>query len=97
MLRVAPGEFDVGQFEALVAEGRGEPGPRRHASASAELREALSLWRGDAYAEFADEDWAARKRSDSASCDSSRPRAWLTPTWRAAGRRDRPRSRIARR
>ena len=26
--------------------------------ASAALREALALWRGQAYAEFADEDWA---------------------------------------
>ena len=32
--------------------------------AAAALRQALDLWGGDAYAEFADEDWARPEASD---------------------------------
>ena len=51
-------DIDALQFEALVREGRevlrtGDP-----ATAATRLSEALSLWRGQPYAEVADEDWA---------------------------------------
>jgi WD40 repeat protein/DNA-binding SARP family transcriptional activator len=57
MLRL-PGEaFDVARFEGLLVEG-GKRLARDDAAAASAFREALELWRGEAYAEFADEDWA---------------------------------------
>lgn len=57
LLQVTPAQTDAGRFEHLVDEaGRtlaGDP-----AAAFAYLDEALALWRGAAYAEFADEDFA---------------------------------------
>ena len=50
--------FDVGRFEALLNDGRARLARDDPAGASSVFREALELWRGDAYAEFADEDWA---------------------------------------
>lgn len=58
VLRVPVEAFDVACFERSVAEGRARLGRDDPAAASAILREALALWRGEAYAEFADEDWA---------------------------------------
>nr|SBP00543.1 multi-domain regulatory protein [Nonomuraea gerenzanensis] len=55
VLRAEPESVDAGRFEALLLRARrtGEPEAR-----AALLREALGLWRGGAYAEFADEPWA---------------------------------------
>lgn len=58
VLRVEDDAFDVARFEAALVQARslrtrGEP-----AEAARTVREALASWRGDAYAEFADEDWA---------------------------------------
>jgi WD40 repeat protein/DNA-binding SARP family transcriptional activator len=58
MLQVTPDGCDVARFERGVAEAggclaRGDPG-----GASLAVRSALDLWRGPAYAEFADEEWA---------------------------------------
>ena len=50
---------DTVRFEALVADGRGLLAAGDAESAAAVLGEALSLWRGDALAEFVYEDWAA--------------------------------------
>jgi predicted ATPase/DNA-binding SARP family transcriptional activator len=49
-----PGGLDAGRFEALRAQAAGVPAPR----AAGLLDEALALWRGPAYAEFADRDFA---------------------------------------
>jgi WD40 repeat protein/DNA-binding SARP family transcriptional activator len=58
MLRL-PGEaFDVARFEGLLVEGRERLSGADMAAAASAFREALELWRGEAYAEFADEDWA---------------------------------------
>jgi WD40 repeat protein/DNA-binding SARP family transcriptional activator len=55
----APDEsFDVARFEGALAASGSAPVRDDPAAAMAVLREALALWRGDAYAEFADEDWA---------------------------------------
>lgn len=48
VLRVAPGELDLHEFERLLASGRDEE-PRERA---ATLREALGLWRGAPLADF---------------------------------------------
>lgn len=57
LLRVTPAQTDAGRFESLVGEaGRTLPGDPT--AALARLDEALGLWRGTAYAEFADEDFA---------------------------------------
>src|SRR5262249_43523833 len=49
---------DAWRFESLLAAARsdapGQPERARH-----DLEQALALWRGPAYAEFADEEWAA--------------------------------------
>jgi DNA-binding SARP family transcriptional activator len=53
-LRLASGALDAASFERLVATGRDALTASRHADAVARLTSALQLWRGDAYAEFAD-------------------------------------------
>jgi WD40 repeat protein/DNA-binding SARP family transcriptional activator len=58
MLEVADEAFDVARFEAAVAVGRSCLTRGDAAEAARVLRVGLGLWRGDAYAEFADEDWA---------------------------------------
>ena len=50
-----PGRIDAHAFRALAAEARTAPDPRRRARL---LTEALELWRGPAYADFADEPFA---------------------------------------
>jgi DNA-binding SARP family transcriptional activator len=57
-LTIADGELDAAEFERLVAEGRSLAGSGDDAGAVAVLDRALALWRGPAFAEFADEDWA---------------------------------------
>ena len=50
--------MDAWRFESLLTAARkaapGQPERARH-----DLEQALALWRGPAYAEFADEEWAA--------------------------------------
>jgi WD40 repeat protein/DNA-binding SARP family transcriptional activator len=58
MLEVPDDAFDVARFEGLVAEGQSRLARDDAVAASSALREALAVWRGDAYAEFADEEWA---------------------------------------
>lgn len=59
---VAQGGLDAAEFEALAAQGRTlvEGDPRL---ATELLDRALALWRGAAYADFADEPWALGERS----------------------------------
>ncbi|MFW6034510.1 MAG: AfsR/SARP family transcriptional regulator, partial [bacterium] len=58
VLDVHPDAVDAGRFECLVAEARDES-PRRPEDAAAALQESLALWRGQAFAEFADAEFAA--------------------------------------
>ena len=58
LLRMPDETFDVTCFERFVAEGSSRLERDEASAASPPLREALALWRGQAYAEFADEDWA---------------------------------------
>ncbi len=46
MLRVAPGDVDIEQFESLAAEGRGSLAAGEPERAAMRLGEALALWRG---------------------------------------------------
>jgi DNA-binding SARP family transcriptional activator len=55
LLRAEPDELDLGRFESLVADAGTAAEPARRAEL---LREALSLWRGSALAEFRDEPFA---------------------------------------
>ena len=55
--RVDAAEVDSLRFEELVRAGLGSIEPPE--SAAAKLTEALALWRGRPYAEFADEEFAA--------------------------------------
>ncbi len=57
-LRIGPEAFDVSRFERMLKEARVRRERGDPSAAAVELREALELWRGDPYAEFADEDWA---------------------------------------
>src|SRR5688572_15149330 len=57
LLEVDPERVDAGRFRRLLTEARGVS-PGRAADAAALIDAALSLWRGPAYAEFADEDFA---------------------------------------
>src|ERR1022692_1442242 len=54
LLDPGPGGLDADRFEALRGQAAGTPA----AQAAARLDEALALWRGPAYAEFADRDFA---------------------------------------
>ncbi|MFD7987808.1 BTAD domain-containing putative transcriptional regulator, partial [Kitasatospora indigofera] len=54
-LRLPAASVDAWRFGQLLDEARAEPGS---AAALGLLDEALALWRGAAYAEFADEPWA---------------------------------------
>ncbi len=58
LLRLPAEAFDVARFEGLLADARSRLAREDPAGAAALLREGLALWRGDAYEEFADEDWA---------------------------------------
>ena len=55
-LRVEPAEVDTGRFEELVRAGLGAAD--RSEVAAGRLEEALALWRGRPYAEFADDEFA---------------------------------------
>ncbi|TMR91344.1 AfsR/SARP family transcriptional regulator, partial [Nonomuraea basaltis] len=55
VLRVDPGSVDAGRFETLIGRAQHADDLRVRVSL---LREALDLWRGGAYAEFADEPFA---------------------------------------
>jgi WD40 repeat protein/DNA-binding SARP family transcriptional activator len=58
VLKLSAEAFDVSCFERAVVEGISRLEHDDAGAASAVLREAIILWRGHAYAEFADEDWA---------------------------------------
>ncbi|MDT0304969.1 BTAD domain-containing putative transcriptional regulator [Streptomonospora wellingtoniae] len=58
VLRAAPGAVDAGRFEAGVARGRALLVDARPGPALEELERSLQLWRGPAYAEFAEHPWA---------------------------------------
>lgn len=57
-LQAAPEAVDARRFEALVGESAQLLPAGRAAEALAGLDEALGLWRGPAYAEYAEEGWA---------------------------------------
>ncbi|MEV1176621.1 BTAD domain-containing putative transcriptional regulator, partial [Nonomuraea sp. NPDC049784] len=56
-IRLADDAVDAWRFERLVREAR-EHHHDKPAHARTLLEESLALWRGDAYAEMADEEWA---------------------------------------
>jgi predicted ATPase/DNA-binding SARP family transcriptional activator len=58
VLRVEPDALDLHRFERLVDEGRSLLARGLAADASVRLRDALSLWRGSALADFAYESFA---------------------------------------
>lgn len=58
LLRVEPGELDVERFERLAGEGRRALASGGAATGAKVLREALSLWRGPALADFPYEPFA---------------------------------------
>ncbi|MCC3766211.1 BTAD domain-containing putative transcriptional regulator [Streptomyces sp. UNOC14_S4] len=58
-LHASPDAVDAWRLEAAVGSAAALPPAR----ALERLREALELWRGPAYADFADEDWARGERS----------------------------------
>ncbi|MFG3436981.1 BTAD domain-containing putative transcriptional regulator [Nonomuraea sp. NPDC047897] len=55
-LRLPPEAVDAWRFEGLLGQARTDTDPR---AAQARLAEALGLWQGSAFAEVADEPWAA--------------------------------------
>ncbi|GGM24144.1 SARP family transcriptional regulator [Streptomyces fumigatiscleroticus] len=55
LLRVEPGQVDASRFALLTAEARRTSNVRERAGL---LADALALWRGPAYADFADEEFA---------------------------------------
>src|SRR6516162_11367154 len=58
LLRIFPEELDVSQFEQLVSEGREALAAGAAEQAARTLRQALSLWRGPALADFRYEPFA---------------------------------------
>ncbi|HET9170920.1 MAG TPA: BTAD domain-containing putative transcriptional regulator [Actinospica sp.] len=51
LLRVKPGELDLGEFERLAGEGRAALAREEAFAAARQLREALDLWRGEPLAD----------------------------------------------
>ncbi|HEX2048372.1 MAG TPA: BTAD domain-containing putative transcriptional regulator [Acidimicrobiales bacterium] len=62
LLAVGPDQVDALRFAAMVADGRAHLEKGRAGEASATLAGALALWRGDALADFAYEEFAAPER-----------------------------------
>jgi predicted ATPase len=58
LLSIEPGEFDAARFERLAMQGRAARARRDPETAGSVLREALSLWRGPALADFSDAPFA---------------------------------------
>jgi WD40 repeat protein/DNA-binding SARP family transcriptional activator len=58
LIRLPAESFDVACFERLLADARTKLTHDDAAGALCVTRDALDLWRGSAYAEFADEEWA---------------------------------------
>jgi DNA-binding SARP family transcriptional activator len=59
LLRVAPGALDAARFEGLTDKARRALAEGRADAAASMLREALGLWRGQAFQEFLDSDVGA--------------------------------------
>ena len=57
-LRVDPEHVDAARFEASIETAQAQLANRDPIAATATLRRGLDLWRGEAYGEFAHEDWA---------------------------------------
>ncbi|MGI5161671.1 BTAD domain-containing putative transcriptional regulator [Microbispora sp. CA-102843] len=57
-LALEPGDVDAWRFPRLVESAAGLLTEGRHAQVLEVVDEALALWAGPAYAEFADEEWA---------------------------------------
>jgi hypothetical protein len=57
-VRLPDEAVDAWRFESLLTAAR-KDAPGQPERARQELEQALALWRGPAYAEFADEEWAA--------------------------------------
>jgi DNA-binding SARP family transcriptional activator len=95
LLRVGPGTLDATRFEELTAKAGRALADGGARAAGSMLREALGLWRGHAFEEFADSDVAAaeadrlgelrlaavedRIEADLTLCGSG-PRPLLSPT-----------------
>src|SRR5262249_30161287 len=62
LLHVGDG-YDVGTFESLVSNGRAQLAAADYTRAMASLDAALELWRGPAFGEFADDDFARVERA----------------------------------
>jgi predicted ATPase/DNA-binding SARP family transcriptional activator len=62
VLGIEPAKVDALRFSALVADGRARARRGQWGEASALLREALSLWRGPALADFTDCEFASGER-----------------------------------
>ena len=80
---------DAVRFEQLAADGRRELGRGAGRAAVITLSEALGLWRGAAYAEFADAEFATPPGSASTSCGCARWRTSPRLISRAGRRRRR--------
>lgn len=61
VLRIAPETVDLKRFEDLLASGAEALAAGRAAQASAELKEALGLWRGPALVDLSGETWVRRE------------------------------------
>jgi DNA-binding SARP family transcriptional activator/WD40 repeat protein len=57
-LRIEMDHLDAARFEASIDVARAQLADRDAIVAAATLRDGLGLWRGDAYGEFAHEEWA---------------------------------------
>jgi DNA-binding SARP family transcriptional activator len=81
VLRVADDQVDALRFQMLARRAHNDLAGGQPAAAAAGLEGALALWRGDPYAEFADEPWAvpavARLTEAHDLASEDRMGAWL--------------------
>jgi predicted ATPase/DNA-binding winged helix-turn-helix (wHTH) protein len=75
---VEPEELDAARFEALATAGRTALARHDAATAATQLRKALEMWRGCAFGEFANDDFArdAAVRLDEMRLDTVEQRMW---------------------
>ena len=88
LLRVSPDHLDVDKFERLVALAQSRSADGEREAAVALVDDALALWRGRAWAEFADDDFARPEAVRLEGLREPRPKSEPSFGWQAARTRN---------
>ena len=78
VLELRPGQLDIEEFDRLAASGRQALIERDWTAASTALAESLALWRGEALADVADQEWAQPTAARLEEARSVALEGWIT-------------------